>query len=46
MTRGQRRVHASVWMVLGTILLVMLAIATARRPEGIGVRAALSERAP
>lgn len=46
MTRGQRRVHASVWMVLGALLLVMLAVATARRPEGVGAGAALSERGP
>lgn len=46
MTRTQRRVHAGVWTVLGAILLVMLAIATARRPTGIGAGAVSSERAP
>ncbi len=46
MTRTQRRVHAGVWTVLGAVLLAMLAIALAKRPEPIGRTAALAERAP
>ncbi len=31
MTRGQRRVHAGIWLALGPLLLVLLGLALASR---------------
>jgi len=44
MTRDQRRVHATIWTALGAILIAMLLIAMAARPQPIAAERAAESR--